>query len=387
MADSVRERGQSDDAQRDRLRRSWWYLVAAFGALAMATAVRLLVPGAQPLDYALGGLIVIAALAGLLHRRAISELENSRRLASESFQRILQGLSRSVSPDAIVEAIVEDLGVAAGADHTVVVRLRADSRILEATLVSSRAGVPSSTTVLPLTDLEDPGPHAASVRSVRPPLGLAVDRIPVAVPVGSAGDERERELATTANGSARAREALIHAAPIGDPRPRIRDRMVPGPRGQAATPLEEWEPEPEQRPRRPGVGSLRIAVGGRGGEADQDAGSTAAAQRISEQLARRVRAVYGLKNTLATALVTDQGVVGAIVLSRRQAEPWAEQTLRLVRASAEEASAALARAYSFREAEARASTDALTGIPNRRYFDEFCGLLARRRRAEDAVGV
>ncbi|HET9347219.1 MAG TPA: GGDEF domain-containing protein, partial [Candidatus Limnocylindrales bacterium] len=38
-------------------------------------------------------------------------------------------------------------------------------------------------------------------------------------------------------------------------------------------------------------------------------------------------------------------------------------------------------------AEARASTDALTGLPNRRYFDEFVGLLARRRRAGDAVGI
>ncbi|TME83345.1 MAG: GGDEF domain-containing protein [Chloroflexi bacterium] len=43
--------------------------------------------------------------------------------------------------------------------------------------------------------------------------------------------------------------------------------------------------------------------------------------------------------------------------------------------------------YSHRAAEARASTDALTGLPNRRYFDEFCGLMARRRRADDAVGV
>ncbi|MBF8291090.1 MAG: hypothetical protein HW391_2058, partial [Chloroflexi bacterium] len=31
--------------------------------------------------------------------------------------------------------------------------------------------------------------------------------------------------------------------------------------------------------------------------------------------------------------------------------------------------------------------DPLTGLPNRRYFDEFCGLLARRRRSGDGVAV
>ena len=57
------------------------------------------------------------------------------------------------------------------ADHTVVVRLRPERQALEATLVSSRAGVPSSTTLLPISDLEDPGVD-----------GIA-DGDPVAVPV------------------------------------------------------------------------------------------------------------------------------------------------------------------------------------------------------------
>ena len=110
-------------------------------------------------------------------------------------------------------------------------------------------------------------------------------------------------------------------------------------------------------------------------------------QLIADRIARRVRDVYGLTNTLAAPLTSPSGVVGAIVLSHRTADPWTPATYRLLGGAATEASAALARAYSHRAAEVSASTDALTGLPNRRYFDEFCGLLARRRRAGDAVGV
>jgi diguanylate cyclase len=86
-------------------------------------------------------------------------------------------------------------------------------------------------------------------------------------------------------------------------------------------------------------------------------------------------------------LTIESGVIGAIVVSRRTADTWPASAERILAGAADEASAALARAYSHREAEARASTDALTGLPNRRYFDEFCALLARRRRAEDAIGI
>jgi diguanylate cyclase (GGDEF)-like protein len=110
-------------------------------------------------------------------------------------------------------------------------------------------------------------------------------------------------------------------------------------------------------------------------------------QAIAERIAGRVRRTYGLTHTLAAPLTSEHGVIGAIVISRRVGDAWPAATRRILGGAALEASTALARVYSHRAAEARASTDALTGLPNRRYFDEFCGLLARRRRAEDAVGV
>ena len=100
-----------------------------------------------------------------------------------------------------------------------------------------------------------------------------------------------------------------------------------------------------------------------------------------------MRSVYGLLHTLSAPLVTGSGVIGAIVLSRRTGEGWSVAAQRILAGAAAEASAALERVYSHRAAETRAATDALTGLPNRRYFDEFCGLLTRRRRADDDLGV
>ena len=90
---------------------------------------------------------------------------------------------------------------------------------------------------------------------------------------------------------------------------------------------------------------------------------------------------------MAVPLAVNEMVVGAIVVSRRVGTPWPESTRRILNGAAVEASAALSRAVSHRDAEARASTDPLTGLPNRRYFDEFVGLLAQGRRAGDAVGI
>ena len=111
--------------------------------------------GAQPVDWVVLGLVGLVGIAAVRHREAALALESGRRGEAESFARILSGLSRSVSPDAIVRAIVEELGSGTGADHVVVVRRRPDAMVLEATLTSTRPGVPDSSTILPIGDLMD----------------------------------------------------------------------------------------------------------------------------------------------------------------------------------------------------------------------------------------
>jgi diguanylate cyclase (GGDEF)-like protein len=254
-----------------RLRPTWRLLATSFGLLGIAAiAVAAADPG-RPTGLVVLALVALTVIAAGVHQRSVVSLEAARRTEAEHVARILQGLSRSATPDAIVTAIVTDLAAGTGADHIVVVRRRPDSGAFEATLAGARPGDPTTTTTLP-------------------PAGL--------------------DIAATAR------------------------------RGSDGWRLEE-----------------------------------------------RVATEFGLANTLAAPLLGDRGTVGAIVLARRGDEPWPAVSRRILRAAAVEAGAALERVESHRTAEARASTDALTGLPNRRYFDEFCALLAGRRRADDAVGI
>jgi diguanylate cyclase (GGDEF)-like protein len=326
----------STDPQDRRIRRSWWFLAGSLALLGVVLVVRLATDRIRPIDVVLAGLVALVGYAALLHRNAVHALDEDRRTEAESFARILQGLSRSVSPDAIVDAIVEELGIGTDADHIVVVRRRAGAVSLEATLVSTRPGLRSASTQFPLSDLEDP---LGVEEAYREPVAIAVDAEQLALALlGRGGGVLEPSAAAVA------------------PSP-----LAPVPMAELI-PLRPGEP-----------GSATVASG--------------AAGRISERIAARARRIYGLNNTLSAPLRSGGAFVGAIVLSRRGPEPWPMSTQRILAGAAVEASAALARAVSHREAETRASTDALTGLPNRRYFDEFCALLARRRRAEDAVGV
>jgi diguanylate cyclase (GGDEF)-like protein len=337
--------------------------VAVFVLLALLTGIRL-VTDRQPIDWLTVGLVIVAAIAAIAHRNAVAGLEARGRGEAESFARIIRGLSHSVSADAIVSAILEDLIDATAADHVVLVRRRQDGVALDATLVSRRAGVPSTTTLLPLSVL-DAGPDEPEREPVAVPIGDPVSLRPTS-PVGpepwrrTADHFARRQLPTVARrasdvGGGRtlvrraAAEALALLRDIGVPTPDIL-----GSRGTAK--LTE--------------------VLARGAEA-----------RVAERVADRVQSAFGLSHTLTVPLRSGGGVVGAIVLSRRDREPWPESARRLVRGAATETAIALERASSQREVAASASTDPLTGLPNRRYFDEYSELLTKRRRSGDAIAV
>jgi diguanylate cyclase (GGDEF)-like protein len=273
-------REAQEHARLERLRVA---ITVALVVLALATLVALL--------RAAGDLVVViqaAALAVLVVALAaqwtISQRLTQRRRAREAaFTRILSGLSRSISPEGIVQSIVDELHSAADADHVVVSRLLPTDGVVETTLVASNVQVPPSRTLLPLAVLD-----------------------------------------------------------------------------------------PENAGADAGGGLLR----GRRPE-----------QAVAEEIARRARQAYGLSRTLAAPLVTDGRIVGALILSRRSGGDWSAVDRRLLNWSAEELSAALARAFAFAEAETRANIDALTGLPNRRYLEEVLAVVGPRRRTGDSLGA
>ena len=368
------------------IRRTWWLLALAFFALALINGIRL-VADKQPADWLTIGLIVVAAVAAIAHRNAVGGLEARGRGEAESFARILRGLSHSVSADAIVSAILEDLIDATAADHVVLVRRRQDGVALDATLVSRRAGVPTTTTVLPLSVLD---------------LPPGEDLAPVAVPMA---------------------DALVASEPVDVDPPAIADSAVlpmdplasassagsatnAGSAANAESRLPSL-PTVARRASDPGGGRTlvrRVAAeslallkdlglptpdlfGARGNARPSEVLARGDEARVAERVADRVRAVFGLSHTLTAPLRSESGVIGAIVLSRRDRDAWPQSARRLVRGAATETASALERASSQREVAASASTDPLTGLPNRRYFEEFSSLLAQRRRAGDAVAV
>jgi diguanylate cyclase (GGDEF)-like protein len=380
LAPRVRRNGRdlSDLWRRSGLRRlSRRPFVATFAALGTIELLRLVVDP-RPVDLLVLALVALVGLAAVREREAVVDSEGTRRTEAESFARILRALARSVSPDAIVAAIVEELGAATGADHVAVVRRRPDARVLEAILSPTRPGAPTSRTTLPVSELEDPAEDALLASSA---IAASRGRRLTAVPIepDPAADPEMVPLGVMTErlvGAARAPvDRLTYEAPTATMASLSRTTVIVPPVASGV----ERSPGSWVATAPSGGGSRRIthATPSREG----------AEQRIANRIALRLRDVYGLRNVIAAPLRVDGKVEGAVVVSRRTAAPWPASARRILEAASVEASAALARVYTLRDAETRASTDALTGLPNRRYFDEYVTVLSRRRRAEDRVGV
>jgi diguanylate cyclase (GGDEF)-like protein len=284
-----------------------------------------------PMDLILA--MTMAALVAIAVANArISGIEAERlHSETESFASMVRALSRSLSPDAVVESIVHELGAATEADHVAVVRLRPGSAVLDVTFVSMLPGAPTSNTIMPI-------PQRDGVES-----------------------HRLRDVPATRPGD----------APL---------RLVAGELGAVWRAGHESGPDP----RDPESHRLNARMRPRGSTAAEDEASN---REEADRIANRLRDAYGLRNTLAAPLQAGRLMAGAIVLSRRTEDIWPEAAVRLLNSAAAETSAALARVYSHQAAESEARTDPLTQLPNRRYFDEYCRLLASRRRSTDRVAI
>ena len=358
----------------------------------------------QPIDFLTAALVILAAVAAVAHRNAVAGLEARGRGEAESFARILRGLSRSVSADSIVSAILDDLIDATAADHVVLVRRRPEARSLEARLVTRRAGVPTTATMLPVSLLDpEPGDERASVGV---PVGPGRPEQEIAASIPSlTPEERLRFFAPAAapGGSAMAAEVEapseiddaeqltldieadeVPTASLMPSLPRVARRETDA--GGSRTLLRRIAAESLALVQDIGLPTPDL-LGARGRARPVEVLARGSEAAVVERLATRVQSVFGLAHTLTSPLRSEGEVIGAIVLSRRNTHAWSESARRLLRGAAHETAAALVRAESYREATAGAATDPLTGLPNRRYFDEFASLLAGGRRSGDGVAV
>jgi diguanylate cyclase (GGDEF)-like protein len=263
-------------------------VLASLAMLALVAAWLLYEDGIGTADLLLTVSLLALVLALYVLYATVEALTRNRLEREAAIRRIVIGLSRSLSPESVVDTVINDLRSATDADHVVVARVSHPDMNVEVTLVAAQADAPPSRTTL-RPEIDAPG--------------------------------------------------LLHTDADDE-----------------------------------GVG--------------ESAGDTTdAAAAAAEEIARRVRSAYGLAHTLATPLVAGRSFLGALLLARRSREAWSEGDRRLLSWAANEVAGAFQRAYTLEAAERGAKIDVLTGLPNRRYFDEVLSIERPRRRSNDSLGI
>ena len=335
---------------------TWWLLGASLVLLIGRSVLEFIGGKSGFTDLAFTVTTALLIGSAVLNARAAGRQVERRNSEAESFSRIMRALGRSVSQDNVVEAIVNELGAAAAADHVAVVRLRSGSAILDVTFVSMLPGTPASNTVMPLRQLEplETKRLRQIPRERSPRESLRIGHVVRSVWREDTSEESDahRTGGSAATGQPGGASGVTPAQTPAEATSILRRNLRPP--DAAAVPQED----PKDH-----------------------------AQDVADMIAYRLRDAYGLRNTLAAPLLDDGAIAGAIVLSRRTIDPWSEEAVRLLHMAASETSAAFVRVHSLQTAESEARTDQLTQLPNRRYFDEYCKLLASRRRATDRVAV
>jgi diguanylate cyclase (GGDEF)-like protein len=122
-------------------------LAGTLGVLALIAAWYLYDDGIGVLDLVLSVALVTLVLGLYVRHDTTTELTRNRLEREAGIRRIVTGLSRSVSTEAVVDTVISDLRAATDADHVVVARVRDDDSV-EVTLVAAQADAPPSRTTL-----------------------------------------------------------------------------------------------------------------------------------------------------------------------------------------------------------------------------------------------